>query len=177
MTISFRQFARSRWLPWMLVLITAALLVTGGLQLRTAKREVTNLEQEVTRLDRELSQTEWALKQAQQKKTIREEVRPDGTKIVEREETNTQTESAGTTTTQRDTQVQEKTKLEQSSVGPGWSFGLGASPQLTFPPKWEYDVRLGYRLGDSPFWLEGGTSIDNQTYMPNKFGLGIRWEF
>ena len=124
--LSWTRFLKSRFFPWMLV-IFLAIAGGGNLYAVTTEREEyrkenVELERQVKTLTFEVASAEWALKQEQEKsratKKTREERKPDGTIIVEREETdettNTSTESSGETRTETKTEeeVRETVKTE-----------------------------------------------------------------
>lgn len=122
-----KRFLQSRFFPWMLV---GFLLTAGGANLYevTTEREEyhkenVELERQVKTLTFEVASAEWALKQEQEKqratRKTREERKPDGTVIVEREETdettNTSTESNGASRTETTTAVEESEKVERET--------------------------------------------------------------
>lgn len=125
--ISWTRFLQSRFFPWMLV---GFLLTAGGANLyevtteRNAyHKENVELERQVKTLTFEVASAEWALKQEQEKqratRKTRKERKPDGTVIVEREETdettNTSTESSGTSRTETTTAVEESETVERET--------------------------------------------------------------
>lgn len=159
--ISWKQFAKSRWLPWALVLF---LLASGGraaYERHYFKKEAEQLEREVHSLTFEVAQAEWALKQEQERqratKKTREERRPDGTVVVEREETDettsTKTESSGSSRTETKKEETEKTVVRresevESSEKAGrdrWGLDIGLSRGLLGPSAGN-QLSVGYEL-------------------------------
>lgn len=194
--ISWRRFLASRWFPWALV---ALLLTAFGSatpygkaiyeERENYRKEVVKLRERVERQTFELAQSEWALKQERNRRTNtkREEVRPDGTRIVETETTqeDTATESAGSSRTETattetserasDTTTEDRSK-SVSSGGARYGVHLGGRIPLNLEAH-SYTLGGSVRLGGLPFWLEGVIDLDGRLYYPQRFGLGLRWEF
>ena len=189
--ITWKRFFDSRFLPWTLVILLLGVSSAGGFYGKILYEERETLRQEITSISRTLSMTEYQLKQEQnsEKNTIktREEIRPDGTKIVESEsseentKTNTQSEGSerqSTEVLQKNVTETTKEVKEERVSAPSYSVsGSGVLP-LSLPPLgYEYRVGVGVRLGGLPFWLDSGVYLDNNTLAPARFDLGIRWEF
>lgn len=189
--ISWKQFLKSRWFPWALVLF---LLASGGratYERYQYKKESERLDREVRSLTFEVAQAEWALKQEQEKqratKKTREERRPDGTVVVEREETEeattTKTESSGSTSTTTSTEVveretverQSETESSESSGGGRWGLDVGIHRQFVGNQKGNR-VSVGYELdyGIAPVI---DVQFDNTFTTTTGFGLGIEVRF
>ena len=196
--ITFLHFAKSKWLPWSLVVILMVVVSGGGYYGGTLIEEnerqfkqVERLKQTVEKQTFELAQTEWALKQERNRATkkVREETRPDGTVIVEREETNeeTATESEGTAQTSRSTTEREDREIQEERVeqevvrvereSAKYRAGAGLLLPPLQPQSYEYYGTGGLRLGGLPFWLEGIITIDPDAPLDGSVGLGLVWEF
>lgn len=186
MTISLKQFIKSRWAPWTLAVILLAILSGGGWYGTGLQRKVTTLQQEKESLTFEVAQAEYALRQEKQKQTATkkttEEKRPDGTTIVTREETDesssSRTEETGKSQSERTVTEREKSIMEETISGPEYSVGVqGILPLNQFPPT---DYGLGINAGRKlfgPIWLKGGLELDGTTYSPERFSLGLEWQF
>lgn len=197
--ISWKQFARSRWLPWSLV---AVLVVSGGFggarlveteeELKVSIKATEEYRKQVERTRYELAQTEWQLQQERSKATkkTRQETRPDGTVIVEKEETDekTTTESAGTSTkktseTEKIDTEETRTLEEESSqrlrreVGGQSDYQVGGGISTDIQLDYSYDLLGGVRLGGLPIWLFPRLELNGTTYIPRRFGLGVTVEF
>lgn len=97
------------------------------------------------------------------KTKVIKETRPDGTKIVTREETQSQ----------QTTREKEKT-AERKSVAPvlpRYSVGVSTRYEDLLPLRRVYQVDFGYRIGQSPFWLTAGFNSDKALL------LGARMEW
>jgi hypothetical protein len=196
MGVSLKEFARSRWAPWSLVVVLLALLSGGGWYGKGLNQELMeqttlseSLKEQLHQQSFELAQVEWSLRQERNKQTTktREERRADGTVITEREE-NAETstsKSDGTSTVQ--TEMQTKTDRTQNREESGlryertesslsrYHLGLGANLGLDL--KLNYEIIGGIRLGDLPLWLVPSVEVRGDLFVPSRLGLGITWEF
>jgi len=196
MGVSLKEFARSRWAPWSLVVVLFALLSGGGWYGKGLNQELMeqttlseSLKEQLHQQSFELAQVEWSLRQERNKQTTktREERRADGTVITEREE-NAETstsKSDGTSTVQ--TEMQTKTDRTQNREESGlryertesslsrYHLGLGANLGLDL--KLNYEIIGGIRLGDLPLWLVPSVEVRGDLFVPSRLGLGITWEF
>lgn len=197
--ISWRRFLASRWFPWALVALFLTALGSAApygnsiyAERESYRKEVVKLRETTKRQSFEIAQSEWALKQERNRRTNskREEVRPDGTRIIETETTqeDSASESAGSSTSVKE----EVSKIEREEVsdteeraveiqkGNGASrYGIGLGLRLPFslpPDGYDYSAGASIRLF-GPWWLEGTIDLDGQLYYPQRFGLGLRWEF
>lgn len=172
---------KSRWFPW--ALVGVLLVVLGYLQftLQTTRKEVEVSRKETERLGFELAQAEWSLKQERSKVKVREERKPDGTVIVEREEEQSKSSNEGKKVEQkvevkREVVFKEK-RVEVTAPAPRYGVSVGVAVPLELPPT-EYDYTVGGSLRlVGPWHLETNIQLDGQTFVPNQVGLGIRWEF
>ena len=192
--ISWERFLKSKWLPWMIVVF---LLTAGGGNLYEVttereeyRKENVELERQVKTLTFEVASAEWALKQEQEKqratKKTREERKPDGTVIVEKEETdettNTKTDSSGssktetttdvvdTETSKRETEV-SVTETSVSKEGTArWGLDIGIHRQLVGGGRGTNRVSTSYEL-------DFGIAPVVDIYLPDTLngveGLGI----
>lgn len=97
------------------------------------------------------------------KDVVRTETRPDGTKIVT-------TENEHSTEHSTDTD-KSKTVVVSTAAQTHYSLGIGVILDPFNPLNREYQVELGRRLWDSPFW--GTISVNTQ----KELTVGIRVEF
>lgn len=196
--ISWQQFAQSRWIAWSVValflvsgLFGGARLVETEKELKVSKQLTEEYRQKVERTVFELAQVEWQLQQERSKATkkTRKETRPDGTVIVEKEESDetTITESSGssetaTTTTETIDTKQSRTVEEESvervrreTTGAQYQVGIGVNTDWGLDIN--YSILGGVRLGSLPLWLLPIIELNGITYTPERLGLGITWEF
>lgn len=171
---------KSRWLPWLLVLV----LITGaGYFARTNRKTQETLRKRTETLERELAQTEWSLKQERNKVKTREERKPDGTVIIERE-VNTERSSNQAKQVQIKTVVKKeivyRDKVVEVTVpapSPRYSVSLGLAAPISWSiPMPDYALGGSYRLV-GPWFLETQINFNSVTFIPNRLSLGIRWEF
>jgi hypothetical protein len=172
---------KSKWFPWALVSVLVVALLLFKSTLQTTRKEVETSRKETERLGFELAQAEWSLKQERSKVTVREERKPDGTVIVERQE-EVQKKSNQTKKVQQKVEVKREVVVKEKIVEvtaplPRYGLGLGVAVPAELPPdKYDYTLQGDIRLF-GPWFLQGTMQLDGQTFTPNQFGLGVRWEF
>lgn len=172
---------KDKWFPWLIVAALAVALVFVQMAAVTHKKEKEASLKEAERLSFELAQAEWSLKQEKSKVKVREERKPDGTVIVEREEEVAKSSNEGKKTDKK-VEVKKETEYvykerEVIRDAPRYGVSLGIDVPIKFPPT-EYDYTIGGSLRlVGPWHLETQVQLDGQTFVPNRAGLGIRWEF
>jgi len=98
------------------------------------------------------------------KDIVKTETRPDGTKIVTVEKTDSKI------------RVDETVKIRKESAPskpllPQYSVGVNVQPKHLYPFEGVYGAELGVRIGNSPIW--GTVEIRSN----KDWSLGARWEF
>ena len=184
--ISLARYLKSRFFPWTLAIILASVVGGGGYQHVKTQKVLKKTSSELVKTERLLAMTEYELKQERSNKKdvkkFREEKRPDGTIIVEREESKEESESSsessGSSRTVQETAerqtVETVEQQETTTGGTRYSVGVGASSPLIL----DYSIMVngGVRvLG--PFWLRVGLGLDPKAYSPDYGSVGIEFQF
>lgn len=147
---------KSRWLPWLLAICFLLLGILASRTRTAVQRTNEHLERQIQTLTFEVAQTEWALKQEQERqratKKTREERKPDGTVIVEREETeetlSTKTESSGSSLTETKKEQSEEVVVQRVTDNKNnrWGLDVGIHRQLLGPGARQNRLSMGYEL-------------------------------
>lgn len=198
--IPFKRFLASRWFAWALVFILLTIVGGGGYYGSTIieERDVYRKQSETFRNNyvqavKEKVELQETVRQLQDKKTDSrktiEEVRPDGTRIVIKEETREETatttdkdrtsetarqsRSTGTTETTKETEEE----IKERKVTEGSRFRVGAGVTVRdFDSAPDASVSGTYRI-IGPFHGRLTVEVDGATYAFEGASIGIEIEF
>jgi hypothetical protein len=167
-------------IPLLFVAIVALFVTRSFLQRKQLIEERTTLTKKVERLEYQLAETEWSLKMAQERKLttvkVREERRPDGTTIVEREDakeevkTDVQQEGSSTVLTKSSSVVEQREEKESTYGSSRWGLDIGLHRQVWGDSRTPNRLSIGQEL-------DYGIAPVIDLYFPNSLngvnGLGV----